>query len=181
VPEISGSREEIPDVVAGHVRRCLELGLDVDPDHGAARTARLRRKQVRARQGVKYDMRRGRAIVAAEIRKAAQSRNHPPDLVNVALEKLLEASLELPGFSTLDEMATRIRAEVNSREIRGPKFELLVSRLRLRPPEVPCAKRAGFAQRCRSSTGRKFPAMEPSKRFFVMEHPWMKNFDVTHR
>ena len=51
----------------------------------------------------------------------------------------------------------------------------------LRPPEVPCAKRAGFAQRCRSSTGRKFPAMEPSKRFFVMEHPWMKNLDVTHR
>ena len=53
--------------------------------------------------------------------------------------------------------------------------------LRPRPPEVPCAKRAGFAQRCRSSTGRKFPAMEPSKRFFVMEHPWMKNLDVTRR
>jgi len=51
----------------------------------------------------------------------------------------------------------------------------------LRPPEVPCAKRAGFAQRCRSSTGRKSPAMEPSKRFFVMEHPWMKNLDVTRR
>ena len=107
------SREEIPDVVVDHVRRCLELGPDVDPDHGAARTARLRRKQVRARQGVKYDMRRARAIVAAEIRKAAQVKNHPPDLINVALEKLLEASLELPGFSTLDEMATRIRAEVN--------------------------------------------------------------------
>ena len=107
------SREEIPDVVVDHVRRCLGLGPDVDPDHGAARTARLRRKQVRARQGVKYDMRRARAIAAAEIRKAAQVKNHPPDLINVALEKLLEASLELPGFSTLDEMATRIRAEVN--------------------------------------------------------------------
>ncbi len=40
-----------------------------------------------------------------------------------------------------------------------------------RPPEVPCAKCSGVAQRCRSSTGRKFPAMEHSKRFFVMEHP----------
>ena len=107
------SREEIPDVVVDHVRRCLGLGPDVDPDHGAARTARLRRKQVRARQGVKYDMRRARAIAVAEIRKAAQVKNHPPDLINVALEKLLEASLELPGFSTLDEMAARIRAEVN--------------------------------------------------------------------
>ena len=64
------SREEIPDGVAGHVRRCLDLEADVDPDHGAARTAKLHRKQVRARQGVKYDMRRARAIAAAEIRKA---------------------------------------------------------------------------------------------------------------
>jgi TnpA family transposase len=108
------SREEIPDVVVDHVRRCLELDADVDPDHGAARTAKLHRTQVRARQGVKYDMRRARAIAAAEIRKAAQSKNHPSDLINVALEKLLEASLELPAFSTLDEMATRIRAEVNT-------------------------------------------------------------------
>jgi hypothetical protein len=32
----------------------------------------------------------------------------------VALERLVEASLELPAFSTLDEMATSIRAEVNA-------------------------------------------------------------------
>jgi hypothetical protein len=31
----------------------------------------------------------------------------------VALERIIEASLELPGYSTLDEMATTIRAEVN--------------------------------------------------------------------
>src|SRR6266567_4739479 len=105
---------EIPEAVVDHVRRCLGLEADVDPDHGAPRTAKLHRKQVRARQGVMYDMRRARAIAAAEIRKAAQARNHPPDLINVALEKLLEASLELPAFSTLDEMATRIRTEVNT-------------------------------------------------------------------
>jgi hypothetical protein len=105
---------EIPEVVVDHVRRCLELGADVVPGHGAARTAKLHRKQVRARQGVKYDKVRARAIAAAAIRKTAEKKNHPPDLINVALEKLLEASLELPGFSTLDEMATRIRAEVNA-------------------------------------------------------------------
>ena len=59
-------------------------------------------------------MRRARALAAAEIRKAALVKNHPPDLINVALERLLEASLELPAFSTLDELATRIRAEVNT-------------------------------------------------------------------
>jgi TnpA family transposase len=108
------SREEIPEVVVDHVRRCLELGPEAEPDHGAARTAKWHRKQVRARQGVAYDQRRARALAAAEIRDAALVKNHPPDLINVALERLVEASLELPAFSTLDEMATAIRAEVNA-------------------------------------------------------------------
>ena len=38
--------------------------------------------------------------------------NNPPDLINVALETLVSQSLELPGFTTLDEIAAAIRAEV---------------------------------------------------------------------
>jgi Domain of unknown function (DUF4158) len=76
------SLEEIPEVVVDHVRRCLELGVDVVPDHGAARTAKLHRKQVRVRQGVRYDKVRARAIAAAAIRKTAEKKNHPPDLIN---------------------------------------------------------------------------------------------------
>lgn len=54
-------------------------------------------------------------MVAAEaIREAARSKNYPPDLINVALDRLVEASLELPGFTTLDEMAAHIRTEVNA-------------------------------------------------------------------
>ena len=53
-------------------------------------------------------------LAAAAIREAALVKNHPPDLINVALEQLVEASLELPAFSTLDEMAAAIRAEVNA-------------------------------------------------------------------
>ena len=108
------SREEIPEVVVDHVRRCLGLGPEAEPDHGAARTAKWHRKQVRVRQGVAYDQRRARALAAREIRDAALVKNHPPDLINVALERLIEASLELPAFSTLDELATTIRAEVNA-------------------------------------------------------------------
>lgn len=66
------------------------------------------------RQGVTYDQQRARAVAAAAIREAALVKNHPPDLINVALERLVEASLELPAFSTLDEMAASIRAEVNA-------------------------------------------------------------------
>ena len=107
------SREEIPEAVTDHVRRCLGLGPEVGPDHGAARTAKWHRKHVRARQGVTYDMGRARVLAEAAIREAAQVRNHPPDLINVALERIIEASLELPAYSTLDEMATTVRAEVN--------------------------------------------------------------------
>src|SRR6516162_4887384 len=56
----------------------------------------------------------GRARVPAEaaIREAAQVRNHPPDLINVALERIVKASLELPAYSTLDEMAAAKGDEV---------------------------------------------------------------------
>jgi len=113
------SREEIPQAVTDHVRHCLGLAPETEPDHGAARTARLHRKQVRDRQGVTYHQRRARAVAEAAIREAALVKNHPPDLINVALERLVEASLELPTFSTLDEMATSIRAEVNAQIFTG--------------------------------------------------------------
>ena len=105
--------EEVPQPVTDHVRRCLGLAAEVEPDHGADRTRRWHRAQVRKRQGATRDMRRARALAAAAIREAAQVRNHPPDLINIALERIIEASLELPAYSTLDDMATTIRAEVN--------------------------------------------------------------------
>ena len=48
------------------------------------------------------------------IRAEAASKNNPADLINVALEQLVQKGLELPGFSTLDRMAMSIRSEVNS-------------------------------------------------------------------
>ena len=89
------SREEIPQAVTDHVRHCLGLSPEVEPDHGAARTARWHRGQVRKRQGVTRDPRRARTLAETAIREAAQVRNHPPDLINVALERIVEASLEL--------------------------------------------------------------------------------------
>ena len=69
------SRQEIPQAVTDHARHCLEVAADVEPDHGEARTARLRRKQVRDRQGVTYDQRRARAVAEAAIREAALMKN----------------------------------------------------------------------------------------------------------
>ncbi|GAA4985389.1 hypothetical protein HD597_004134 [Nonomuraea thailandensis] len=63
---------------------------------------------------MKYDAGRARAIAAAAIRKAAQAKNNPADLINVAIEELLRLRLELLGYSTLEDLATSIGAEVNA-------------------------------------------------------------------
>ncbi|WP_269323793.1 DUF4158 domain-containing protein [Streptosporangium roseum] len=102
------------EVVVDHVRRCLGLPEEVGPDLGPGRTAKRHRSQIRARQGVVYDQGQARVIAAEAMGKAALTKNNPPDLINVALERLIEESLELPGFTTLDEMAARIRARVNA-------------------------------------------------------------------
>jgi len=43
-----------------------------------------------------------------------QSKDEPADLINVALEELIRARLELPGYTTLDLMAATLRTEVNT-------------------------------------------------------------------
>ncbi|MGH3182000.1 MAG: Tn3 family transposase, partial [Streptosporangiaceae bacterium] len=53
-------------------------------------------------------------VAEAAIRSEAGRKNNPPDLINVAVEKLVEASLELPAFSTLNKMTSRIRTEVST-------------------------------------------------------------------
>ncbi|MCX4392047.1 hypothetical protein OOK39_36730 [Streptomyces sp. NBC_00264] len=60
-----------------------------------------------------YDQARARGIVEQSIGKEAEAKNRPADLIDIALEKVVEAGLELPGFSTFDKMASKIRTEVN--------------------------------------------------------------------
>jgi TnpA family transposase len=117
-------RDEIPGVVVDHVRRCLELNEATTPGVGSERTAKAHRELVRERVGVVFDPERARAVAAGAIRAAAEVKNNPADLINVALEMLVKASLELPGFSTLNEMTSRIRGEVNT-----ALFERIVARM----------------------------------------------------
>ncbi|MEU7458514.1 DUF4158 domain-containing protein [Streptosporangium roseum] len=52
-------------------------------------------------------------MAAKAIRKAAQAKDNPADLINVALDELVRAQCELPGYTTLDELTKKIRTEVN--------------------------------------------------------------------
>ncbi|MHA5047880.1 Tn3 family transposase [Streptomyces sp. SD15] len=106
--------EDVPEMVVDFVRRQVELPEGTLPVYRAERTAKHHRGLVRKRVGVKYDQVKARGIAKQSIRKEAAAKNRPADLINIALEKVVEAGLELPRFSTFDKMASKIRTEVNA-------------------------------------------------------------------
>lgn len=95
---------EVPMAVVEHVRGYLGMSADVEPGHDADRTAKRHRDWVRQRLGVRYDMDAARTLAERVIRRAAQTKDNPADLINVALEELVRARLELPAYSTLDSL-----------------------------------------------------------------------------
>ena len=109
-------QDEVPGQVADHVRRALKLPAAVVPVAASDRSAERHRALIRTRCGVRHDPAGARRIAAGAIRAEAEVKNNPADLINVALEKVLQATLELPAYRTLDELASQIRKEVN-REI----------------------------------------------------------------
>jgi hypothetical protein len=109
----------VPAVVVEHVRRDLGLAEGTAAVYASARTAKRHRDLVRQRLGVVRDPAGARKVAAEAIREAATRKNNPPDLINIALERLVEGCFELPGFSTLDEMASMIRGEVNAEIFAG--------------------------------------------------------------
>ena len=54
-----------------------------------------------------------RQIVIKSIYQAAQVKDNPADLINVAIAELINQRYELPAFSTLDRIIRRIRTLVN--------------------------------------------------------------------
>jgi Domain of unknown function (DUF4158) len=89
--------DAVPAGVVDHVRRDLGLAEQTAARHAAARTAERHRDLVRRRAGVVLDPGGARKVAAEAIREAAFVRNHPPDLINIALERLVEALLTPAG------------------------------------------------------------------------------------
>ncbi len=53
-------------------------------------------------------------VATKAIYKASYVMDHPPDLINVAIEELIKGHYELPAFSTLDRLVRRVRTLVNN-------------------------------------------------------------------
>ena len=105
--------DEVPTEVVGHIRRGLRLPEAIRPVYASTRTAERHRNLTRARSEVVYDPAGARKVAAEAIEEAARRKNDPADLINIALERLVEGSYELPAFRTLNDMAATIRARVN--------------------------------------------------------------------
>ncbi|MEV5586184.1 DUF4158 domain-containing protein [Nonomuraea pusilla] len=106
--------EDVPLLVVRHVSDVLGLGEDVALEREAVRSAKRHREFVRKRMKVVYDGAGARKVATDAIRRAVLTKDNPADLINVALEELVRARCELPGYTTLDAMAATIRTEVNN-------------------------------------------------------------------
>jgi hypothetical protein len=104
---------KVPNSVVEHVRGCLGLVAGVELVCESPRTAERHREWVRQRLRVVYNPPAARKLAERVIAEAARTKDNPANLINLGLEELVRARLELPGYTTLDAMATSIRAEIN--------------------------------------------------------------------
>jgi len=106
--------QDVPFAVVTHVRSSLRLpsdtALDVTP-----RTLYRHHEQIRTHLQVKSWGAEARRATIVAVHQAAQVMDHPADLINVAIEDLVRQRFELPAFSTLDTLATHVRAVVHRR------------------------------------------------------------------
>ncbi len=95
-----------------------QLGL-VDPpicvvEDAGEKTLYRYRTAVRAFLDVVTYDERGEDLLTGAITEAASTMSDPADLINLAIEVLGKASIDLPAFSTLDRLANHLRTKVHT-------------------------------------------------------------------
>ncbi len=106
--------EQIPIAVIKHLRSCLKLQDSVKAVP-SERQRHTYKNIIREYLGVKQYDKTGQRLIATLVAEAAQIKDHPADLINVAIEELVKERYELPAFSTLDRLIRHIRSMVNNR------------------------------------------------------------------
>lgn len=106
--------QDVPFAIVALVRSSLRLpaetALDVTP-----RTPYRHHEQIRTHLQVRSWGSEARRATIVAVHQAAPVMDHPADLINVAIEELVRQRFELPAFSTLDALATHVRAVVHRR------------------------------------------------------------------
>lgn len=79
----------------------------------AEKTLYRYRQLIRSHLGVTSYSLGGAETAQRMVEQAAYTMSDPADLINVAIEHLVEQRFELPAFSTLDRLVGRIRHQVH--------------------------------------------------------------------
>jgi TnpA family transposase len=106
--------ECVPNAVIKHLRSCLKLQSWVK----AIPSERQRyqyQKVIREYLGVKPYDKNAQKLITILVETEASIKDHPADLINVAIEKLIKERYELPAFSTLDRLIRHLRHLINNR------------------------------------------------------------------
>src|SRR5829696_8586532 len=94
-----------------------QLGLETlhPPTDDMRRSSKLYRYQaaVRAHLCVRPYGKWAERLLIGTILDAAETMSDPADLINRAIQALQSAAVDLPGFSTLDRLVSRLRAEIH--------------------------------------------------------------------
>ena len=106
--------EAVPIPVIEYLRTCMRLRplISAEP---SLRARRYYQEEIRAYLGVKPYAKSAYSLAAKIVAQAAQAKDHPADLINIAIEELVKERYELPAFSTLDRLVGHVRTITNSR------------------------------------------------------------------
>ena len=92
----------------------MKLPADLVPDIASNHTLYRYYAAIREHLEIQSEGKHVRHIAAQAVHQAAQVMENPADLISAAIEILVKEHCELPGFSTLERMARRIRTLVNT-------------------------------------------------------------------
>ncbi len=108
--------DEVPEQVVMFLRTALNLPASTDLIDGHAKSHMLSRYRnlLRAHFGSERFSDGGEPLIEPVIRSAALTMSDPADLINLAIETLTKAKVELPAFSTLDRVVGHLRQEVHA-------------------------------------------------------------------
>jgi Domain of unknown function (DUF4158) len=104
---------DVPDDIRTYLCQQLHL-LPLMDVHAEAESTLYRYHQlIRTYLDIKPYGEGGQGMVERAVQQAAYTMSDPADLINLAIEHLIQQRFELPAFSTLDRLVTHVRHGVH--------------------------------------------------------------------
>src|SRR5215510_1648139 len=104
---------DVPSQIRTYLSQQLHLPAHTALEVEAEKTLYRYRQLVRSYLRVESYTLGGASAVEAIVAQAAYTMSDPADLINVAIEHLVKQRFELPAFSTLDRLVSKVRHQVH--------------------------------------------------------------------